>query len=303
LPQCNIEPDEPFPPTFRRDARVSEIATAMQSYPSWTLPLLAMLAAGLVAGFAAGLFGIGGGFVVVPALFVVLPLLGGFKSQYAHIAVGTSAATIIVTSIRSLTAHAKRGAVEWKVLKDWAPWIVLGSMLGVVLASHVDGKALTLIFASGVLLMSFHFLAPRVGNRVISDQMPSGLLRAGIAGGLGGFSSLLGIGGGTIAIMVMTLCGRTIHRAIATASGIGTLIAVPATIGFAIIGLGQAGLPWGSLGYINLPTALAVGSMSVLTAPLGVAAAHSLPQGLLKRVFGAYLVFIALLMFHNAMKR
>ncbi len=282
---------------------MSEIATAMQSYPSWTLPLLAMLAAGLVAGFAAGLFGIGGGFVVVPALFVVLPLLGGFKSQYAHIAVGTSAATIIVTSIRSLTAHAKRGAVEWKVLKDWAPWIVLGSMLGVVLASHVDGKALTLIFASGVLLMSFHFLAPRVGNRVISDQMPSGLLRAGIAGGLGGFSSLLGIGGGTIAIMVMTLCGRTIHRAIATASGIGTLIAVPATIGFAIIGLGQAGLPWGSLGYINLPTALAVGSMSVLTAPLGVAAAHSLPQGLLKRVFGAYLVFIALLMFHNAMKR
>ncbi len=281
---------------------MSGVAPSILTSSTWLLPLVAMLAAGLAAGFAAGLFGIGGGFVVVPALFVVLPLLGGVKAQYAHIAVGTSAATIIVTSIRSLMAHAKRGAVEWEVLKTWAPWIVLGSMMGVVLASHVDGKALTLIFAGGVLLMSINFLLPRVGNRVVSDQMPSGLLRAGIAGGLGGFSSLLGIGGGTIAIMVMTLCGRTIHRAIATASGIGTLIAVPATIGFAIIGLGQAGLPFGSLGYINVPTAVAVGSMSVLTAPLGVAAAHSLPQAALKRVFGFYLIFIALLMFKNAMR-
>jgi uncharacterized membrane protein YfcA len=283
-------------------ASMSGVAPSILTSSTWLLPLVAMLAAGLAAGFAAGLFGIGGGFVVVPALFVVLPLLGGVKAQYAHIAVGTSAATIIVTSIRSLMAHAKRGAVEWEVLKTWAPWIVLGSMMGVVLASHVDGKALTLIFAGGVLLMSINFLLPRVGNRVVSDQMPSGLLRAGIAGGLGGFSSLLGIGGGTIAIMVMTLCGRTIHRAIATASGIGTLIAVPATIGFAIIGLGQAGLPFGSLGYINVPTAVAVGSMSVLTAPLGVAAAHSLPQAALKRVFGFYLIFIALLMFKNAMR-
>ena len=101
------------------------------------------------------------------------------------------------------------------------------------------------------------------------------MTRVGIAGGLGGFSALLGIGGGTIAITVMTLCGRTIHRAIATASGIGTLIAVPSSIGFAIIGFGKAGLPWGSLGYVNVPAAVAIASMSILTAPLGVAAAHS----------------------------
>jgi len=268
----------------------------------WVLPLIAMLAAGLLAGFAAGIFGIGGGFIVVPALFFVLPLLGGVKAQYAHIAVGTSAATIIVTSIRSLAAHAKRGAVEWDILRDWAPWIVLGSVLGVALAGGIDGKVLTLIFASGVLLMSLNFLLPKIGNRVISDQMPSGMVRVGIAGGLGGFSSLLGIGGGTIAIMVMTLCGRTIHRAIATASGIGTLIAVPSAIGFIVIGLRQVGLPWGSLGYVNLPTAVAVGSMSILTAPLGVAVTHSLPQAVLKRIFGIYLVFVALLMFKNAMK-
>jgi uncharacterized membrane protein YfcA len=274
----------------------------MADAASWILPLLAMLAAGLLAGFAAGLFGIGGGFVVVPALFVVLPLMGGLKAQYAHIAVGTSAATIVATSIRSLRAHSRRGAVEWEVLKTWAPWIVIGSALGVILAGHIDGRGLTLIFAAGVMAMSVNFLVPRIGDRVISQQMPSGVLRAGIAGGLGVFSSLLGIGGGTIAITVMNLCGRTIHRAIATASGIGTLIAIPSTIGFVLIGLGQKGLPWGSLGYVNLPAALAVGCMSVLTAPLGVAAAHRLPAAPLKKIFGAYLVFISLLMFRNALK-
>jgi uncharacterized protein len=265
------------------------------------LPLLALLGAGLAAGFAAGLFGIGGGFVVVPALVLVLPLLGGDPIHYAHVAIGTSAATIIVTSLRSLRAHARRGAVEFEVLRSWAPWLVAGCGAGVVLADHVDGHALTLVFATGVLLMSLNFLLPRVGDKVLSQDMPGGFARVGIAGGLGTFSSLLGIGGGTIAIMVMTLCGRSIHRAIATASGVGTLIAVPTTIGFAVIGLGLKGLPWGSLGYVNLPATAAIASMSVLTAPWGVAAAHSLPAGLLKRVFGIYLVVIALVMFRKAL--
>jgi uncharacterized membrane protein YfcA len=234
---------------------------------------------------------------------VVLPLLGGDRSLYAHIAIGTSAATIIVTSIRSLLSHAKRGAVEFQVLKNWAPWLVLGDGLGVILAGHVDGKILVLIFATGVLLMSLNFLIPRLSNQVLTDTMPSGMLRVSIAGGLGTFSSLLGIGGGTIAIMVMTLCGRSIHRAIATASGIGALIAIPSAVGFALIGLKEMGrLPWGSVGYVNLPATVAIASMSFLTAPLGVAAAHKLPAPALKRIFGVYLVFISGLMFKNAMK-
>jgi len=268
----------------------------------WLLPLIAMLAAGLLAGFAAGIFGIGGGFVVVPALIIVLPLLGGDHSQYAHVAIGTSAATIIVTSIRSLRSHAKRGAVEFEVLKTWAPGLTIGAAIGVMLADRVDGHVLTMIFATGVLLMSVNFLVPKLGSKVISDQMPIGMTRVSLAGGLGTFSSLLGIGGGTIAIMVMTLCGRSIHRAIATASGVGTLIAVPSAIGFAIIGLKEPGLPWGSLGYINLPAAAAIASMSILTAPLGVAVAHRMDPALLKRVFGVYLVFIAIIMFRNAIK-
>jgi uncharacterized membrane protein YfcA len=269
---------------------------------SWLLPLAALLAAGLFAGFCAGMFGIGGGFVVVPALLLILPLLGGAKSEYAHVAVGTSAATIIVASLRSVTAHAKRGAVDFEILKQWAPWLIVGDALGVVLAGHVDGRGLLLIFAVGVLAMSVNFLVPRLSQIVISEEMPSGIGLVALAGGLGTFSSLLGIGGGTIAITVMTWCSRTIHRAIATASGIGTLIAIPTAIGFAIIGFARAGLPWGSIGYINVPAALAISSMSILTAPLGVAAAHNLPATPLKRVFGAYLVVISLFMFHNALK-
>ena len=269
---------------------------------TWLVPLVSMPAAGLFAGFAAGIFGIGGGFVVVPALFVVLPLLGGTHDAIAHVAIGTSAATIIVTSIRSLLSHAKRGAVEFEILKTWAPWIILGDGMGVLLAGHVDGRILTMIFAGGVFLMSLNFLLPKVGDKVISQDMPSGIARVGIAGGLGTFSALLGIGGGTIAIMVMTLCGRSIHRAIATASGVGTLIAIPSAIGFALIGLKETGLPWGSLGYVNVPATLAIASMSVLTAPLGVAVAHALPAKPLKKIFGVYLVVIAFVMFRNALK-
>ena len=274
----------------------------MLSEMGWLIPAVGLLVAGLVAGFAGGVFGIGGGFIVVPALLLMLPLLGGDHAQYAHVAIGTSAATIIVTSIRSVMSHAKRGSVDFEILKSWAPWVILGDGVGVVLASHVDGKVLTMVFASGVLLMSLNFLLPRVGDKVISDQMPSGMLRVGIAGGLGTFSSLLGIGGGTIAIMVMTLCGRSIHRAVGTASGVGTLIAIPSAIGFAIIGLHDKGLPWGSLGFVNVPATLAIASMSVLTAPLGVAAAHWLEPRMLKRIFGVYLIVISMVMFHNALK-
>ncbi|WP_343612380.1 sulfite exporter TauE/SafE family protein [Novosphingobium sp.] len=272
-----------------------------QEMSMWLVPALAMLAAGLVAGFAAGIFGIGGGFVVVPALMLVLPLLGGDKHQLAHVAIGTSAATIILTSIRSLRSHAKRGAVEFEILKSWAPWLVIGDTVGVMLAGKVDGHILLIIFAVGVALMSLNFLLPFMADRKISDNMPGLMPRVAIAGGLGTFSSLLGIGGGTIAIMVMTLCGRSIHKAIATASGIGTLIAIPSAIGFAIIGFGEAGLPWGSLGFVNVPATVAIASMSIISAPWGVAAAHSLPSGPLRKIFGVYLVVIAAVMFKNAM--
>nr|WP_206239492.1 sulfite exporter TauE/SafE family protein [Novosphingobium terrae] len=272
-----------------------------QEMSMWLVPALAMLAAGLVAGFAAGIFGIGGGFVVVPALMLVLPLLGGDKHQLAHVAIGTSAATIIITSLRSLRSHAKRGAVEFEILKTWAPWLIVGDAVGVMLAGKVDGHVLLMIFAIGVALMAVMFLLPKLADHKLSDNMPSLAPRMAIAGGLGTFSALLGIGGGTIAIMVMTLSGRTIHRAIATAAGIGTLIAIPSAIGFAIIGFGESGLPYGSLGYVNMPAVVAISAMSIISAPYGVAAAHSLPAGPLRKIFGCYLLVVSAIMFKNAM--
>ncbi len=260
-----------------------------------------MVGAGLGAGFAAGLFGIGGGFVVVPALFLLLPLLGGDPAHLAHVAVGTSLATIFVTSLRSVQAHARRDAVDFDILKGWAPWIVLGVGAGVLLADRISGHGLALIFGVGVMLMALHFLLPLFAGKQLWDDMPGGYARVGIAGGLGAFSSLLGIGGGTIAIIVMTLCGRSIHRSIATASGVGTIISLPGMIGFMAIGLGEPGLPVGSVGYVNIPATIAIISTSVLSAPLGVAAAHRLPPQALRRIFGFYLLFVGAIMIRNSL--
>ena len=260
------------------------------------VPLLALLLAGAGAGFAGGLFGIGGGFVVVPALMLILPLLGAEGEQLTHIAVGTSLATIIFTSLRSVRSHAARDAVDWDVLKSWAPFVVIGTVLGAVIADLVSSATLALIFAVGVLGFAAHFLTPHMSERQVLAAMPGGAARVGLAGGLGLISALLGIGGGTITTMVMTLCGTGIHRAIGTASGMGAIIAVPATVGFMLIGFGESGLPWGSVGFVNWPAAAAVIVTSVLCAPLGVAMAHKLSERLLRRVFGLYLIFVGVTM-------
>lgn len=264
--------------------------------PSLSFAVPALLLAGAGAGFAGGLFGIGGGFVVVPALVFILPLLGIDAEQTTHVAVGTSLATIIFTSIRSTQSHAKRDSVDFDVLKSWAIWVVFGTALGALVADFVSGAQLALIFGVGVLGFAVYFLLPaRMGEPVFAG-MPTGLPRAGMGGTLGMFSALLGIGGGTLTTLTMTVCGSPIHRAIGTAAGMGAIIAIPGTIGYAIIGFGEAGLPWGSLGYINLPAAIAIIATSVIFAPLGVATAHKLPPPVLRRVFGVYLVIVGVTM-------
>ena len=260
-----------------------------------------LLAAGIVAGFVAGLFGIGGGFVVVPALLLTFSVFNVESDIIAHLAIGTSLATIIVTSSRSVHAHNKRGAVDFKVIRDWALWLIVGAVLGIIVARYMDGRSLKWIFSIGVFLMGVHFIAPVLQpKKAIAKEMPAGPVLAGIATFLGAFSALLGIGGGTIAVLVMTACGRAIHQAVATAAGFGVLIAVPGAIGFAILGLGQPGLPFGSIGYVNEIAVLAITAMSFLTAPLGARAAHSLNAVALKRVFGIYLVATSAIVLYNS---
>ena len=259
--------------------------------------IVAMLCAGAVAGVAAGLFGIGGGFVVVPALLAIFNILGVESDVAMHLALGTSLGTIILTSMRSVQAHAKRGAVDFTIIRDWAPWIVIGVILGLGLASSAPADILKIVFGVGVLILSVNFLFPTAFKGVkLSEEMPKGIALAAIATFLGGFSALLGIGGGTIAILVMTMCGRSIHQAVATAAGFGAIIAIPGTIGWAIVGWNETGVPPFSIGYINLIGLVAIASMSMLTAPYGAALAHKLNPMSLKRVFGAYLVFTSVLM-------
>lgn len=258
------------------------------------------MAAGLVAGFVAGLFGIGGGFVVVPALLLVFTVFGVDADVLTHVAIGTSLATIIVTSSRSVHAHNKKGAVDFTIIKDWAPWLILGVGGGIILAQYMDGRSLKWIFSIGVFLMGLHFILPVLKDVKVSDEMPSGLTRIGLASFLGGFSALLGIGGGTIAVLTMTMCGRPIHQAVATAAGFGVIIAVPGAIGFAALGMGQQALPLGSLGYVNVVAVIAITAMSFITAPFGAKAAHALNAAALKRVFGLYLVATSAIVLWNS---
>jgi uncharacterized protein len=275
----------------------------MPEWGQFAPPLLAMLASGLLAGFMAGLFGIGGGFVVVPAIVAVLSSfsIGSGDGQHVmHVAVGTSLASIVMTSLRSVQAHARRGAVDFGILRAWSPWVVLGVLVGVGGASLLDGRSLRLIFAIGVFIMGLHFLVPVLGRRgPIRQGLPTGALRAGLGSFLGGLSALLGIGGGTPAVLIMTLSGVPMHRAVATAAGFGTVIAVPGVIGHILIGWHQQGLPVGSLGFVNVGGLVSITAASMLTAPMGVAVAHSLDAMRLKRAFGVYLLVTSALMLHG----
>ena len=259
----------------------------------------ALFLAGAVAGITAGLFGNGGGFVVVPALLAVFPLFSDDYSRHIYVAVGTSLATIIVSSSRAVHAHKSRNAVDFEVLKSWAPWLVVGVLFGLYVASMIDGSSLMLVFAIGVLIYSFYFLFPQWFAGRGGFSMPTGVGCATLATALGGFSSLLGIGGGTITVVTMVMCGRKVHQAVATASGVGVIISVPGALGFLVLGWNATGLPVGSIGYINLPALLAVCLTSVITAPIGARWAHSLNEIHLKRIFGVYLLGVSSTMFYK----
>ena len=192
-----------------------------------------LCAAGAIAGITSGLFGIGGGFVVVPVLLAILPLFGGADDQLIHVAIGTSLASIVISSARAVQAHRARGAVDFGVLRDWSLWLVIGVLIGLYIASIADGRKLVLVFAIGVLLYSAYFLFPGLFAGITrSLQMPTGMAKISLASFLGGFSALLGIGGGTVTVMTMVLCNRPVHQAVATAAGVGFIIGLPGALGF-----------------------------------------------------------------------
>ena len=266
--------------------------------PDIILMLCSLLGAGAIAGITTGLFGVGGGFIIVPTLLAILPMFTGDNDGLVHTAIGTSLASIIVSSFRAVQTHRKNDLVDFSVLKAWAPWLLIGVAGGVILASYMDATALIVVFAVGVLVYSIYFIFPQYFEpKEVPWSLPQGFGLAGLASALGGFSALLGIGGGTPFVVTMVICGRRVHQAVATAAGVGFIIAIPGAIGFLILGLTQsAALPWGSIGYIHIPALLAISFMTVFTSPLGAKVAQRLNEIHLKRAFGIYLIAVALSM-------
>lgn len=261
---------------------------------STLVPLLALLlVTGGVAGVIAGLLGVGGGIVLVPAFLFVFTQLGYDGPDVMRICLATSLATIVVTSVRSLSKHYAAGAVDVGILKAWAPGIVIGAALGVWLATLLDTSALKIIFGVLVLLVGL-WLAFGSSKWTIAPEMPTGVLRAGMSFVVGTLSTLMGIGGGSFGVPIMTLFGRPIHRAVATAAGFGLLIAVPSVLGFLVAPATNA--PPLTVGSVNLIAFIVVVAMTWLTTPLGVKLAHATDADRLKRVFGGFLLLVAIRM-------
>jgi uncharacterized protein len=253
-----------------------------------------LVPAGLFAGLIAGLFGIGGGVVIVPVLHGLLTVFG-YGETALHVAVATSLSTIIATSFSSLNAHRKIGAVDEAVLRAWIPWVALGAALGAALAGRMSATALEIVFGVFGLLVAAQFLLAQDHWR-LAAALPDGAARAGIGMGLGGASALMGIGGGAFGATLMTLCGRPIHQAVATASGFGAAIGIPAALALIVAGWGEPERPPWSLGFVNAPAFFAIGALTVAMAPVGARLAHRLDKKRLKRLFGAMFGVIALKM-------
>ncbi|VDC33277.1 sulfite exporter TauE/SafE family protein [Pseudogemmobacter humi] len=259
---------------------------------STLLPMaLALIVIGGFAGVIGGLLGVGGGIVLVPAFFYAFQALGYGGDQVMQICVATSLATIVVTSLRSVSAHHRKGAVDWQVLRSWGPWLVLASALGVWVASGVSSSVLQALFGALAGLAGLWMAFGRDSAR-LGAEMPGQPLRGLLASFTGFFSALMGIGGGTFGVPLMVLFNMPIHRAIATASGFGVLIAVPAVIGFLFLRIDHA--PPLSVGAISLPAFLIVIGTTLLTTPWGVRLAHAMDPKPLKRAFAVFLTLVAL---------
>lgn len=265
----------------------------------WIILGAAMLATGCVAGVMAGLFGIGGGIVIVPVLELTLGFLGVDPAIRMHVAVATSLAVIIPTSISSARAHHQHQAVDMKIIKRWAIFVLLGALAGTWIAAQVHSRVLAMIFATLALLIALKMmLLPQ--SRNLTEDVPRGPLVPIVPTAIGCLSSMMGIGGGTFSVMVLTLFNQPIHRAVGTASLFGLVISLPGTIGFIVAGWNDMRVPPGSLGFVSLAGFALIAPTTVLTAPIGARIAHSFSEKKLSMLFGAFLVTAALRLFYKA---
>ena len=258
------------------------------------IPLL--LGFGAIAGLLAGLLGVGGGIVIVPILFHLYDGLGIPTAMAMPLSVGTSLSTIVFTSLMSARSHHRRGTIDWTLVRRWAPWVLVGVVIGTMLGSFVPGTALKVTFGGLLSLVALQMFLTVSRKPKIADQLPSTRTQSSIATGVGGIAAMLGIGGGTLIVPVLNLFSYPIHRAVGTASVFGFLISVPATLGYILSGWQVADLPAGSTGYVNWLAFAILVPATMTFAPLGARLCHKLDVTRLKQVFAVFLLLVGLKM-------
>jgi len=253
---------------------------------------LAIVASGVVSGLMAGVFGIGGGAVLVPVFYQALGLLGVEEAVRMHLAVGTSLAIIIPTSLRSFAGHRARGVVDMELLRSFLVPVPVGVVLASLTAAYLTSEGLRTMFAVITLVVALRLLFNRESWR-IGTVIPGNPARGVIGAAIGYFSTLMGIGGGVMNSTFMTLYGRPMHEAVATSSGVGVLIAIPGTLGYVWAGWGAPGLPIGSTGYVNWIAVALIIPIALIVTPWGVRIAHALRKRQLEVAFGLFCVAVS----------
>jgi uncharacterized membrane protein YfcA len=251
----------------------------------------AYLLTGAVAGFFAGLLGVGGGVVVVPVLTIIFARQGFPANEVMHLALGTSIATILFTSLSSLRAHHAHRAVLWPVMRDLTPGILIGTLLGALLAARISSRALSIFFVGFMIFVAVQMLANLRPKPSRNLPGRGGLSLAGTV--IGAVASLAAMGGGALTVPYLIWCNVRPHQAIGTSAAVGLPIAIGGTIGYIWNGWGHPGLPSGSLGFVYLPALAVILIASVLAAPLGARLAHRLPVAVLKRIFAGLLLVLS----------
>lgn len=251
-----------------------------------TYPLL-----GIFGGFVAGLFGVGGGLTLVPFMFMLFSAQHFPPEQVMHLALGTSMATIVFTSVSSMRAHHRHGAVNWNIVRSLAPGLVLGTFGGSLVAGLVPTRPMTAIFVVIVYYASLQMILDFKPKPHRQLPGPLGLFLTGSVIGI--VSSLVAAGGGFLSIPFMVFCNVAIHGAVGTSAALGFPIALAGAIGYIVSGWNDGGLPPYTLGYVYLPAFFGIVTMSMLVAPFGAKLAHRLPVKKLKRAFGVFLAFLA----------
>lgn len=263
------------------------------------MELIIYLGIGAIAGFAAGLFGVGGGLIIVPILYVVFTQMGYDPAVIMHLALGTSLATIIVTSISSLMAHHKNGAVLWSVVKNLAPGLVLGSFLGAGVAGVLSGANLQLIIGLFAIWVAYRMFKGAHVKVDESKQLPSTSMQMLAGGGIGVASAIFGIGGGSLTVPYLNKNGIVMQKAVGTSAACGLPIAIAGAIGFMFFGAQEQFNVPNTIGFVHIYAFIGISIMSFITAKFGAKAAHTLSPAMLKKCFACLLTTIGLYFIYN----